>query len=172
LVLGGGRFVLQGNASTAVNEAVTTGGIQINNQQNVVTLVNAGANVQFTTTGAGTITRNLNGTALFSGIAGTSASGITLGTGVTAVGQAGASNLPNRSIVPWLVVDASASGTGTSFAVSEATAGVGVRALNAATEMTTNTFTANNNLRLNNAAALSAGAGDNVDDNVGELADV
>ncbi|MBL9133345.1 MAG: autotransporter-associated beta strand repeat-containing protein, partial [Verrucomicrobiaceae bacterium] len=136
--------------------------LNINNAFNLITLTNAGSNVQISTTGTGTIARGGNGTALIRGtslgtVAAANTTNVILGTAPTATGQAGANATTNRAILPYIIVDPSASGDGTGasagFAVYDTTANVGLRAL--APSEATSAFTLDQNILVN--SGISAG---------------
>lgn len=141
ILLSGGSFNLVGHGVTDVNEALGTGGIQINNAHNLVTLTNSGAITQIS--GTGTITRNGAGTALIRGTGLGNGAPSPTNTNIllaapTFTGSAATSGL-NTRVVPWIIADDSATGTGTSataqFATYDATGGF--RPLNPGTEMAT-----------------------------------
>lgn len=162
ITLAGGEFSILGNASTAVNEAIGTGSIALSSMFNLITLTNAGANVQISTTGTGTVTRVnqatalIRGTALGSAAPGAGTTNIMLGTAPAFTGNTSTTGT-NMRIIPWIVADPSATGDGSGanaqFATWDATAGL--RPLVAATE-TTNVFTVDTNVRA--GSALDAGA--------------
>ncbi len=159
VTLSGGAFTMKGSTSVAENESFGGGALNINNAFNLVTLLNNGANVQLS--GTGTVARGTGGTGLVRGLnLGTTVGATTtnvITAAATATGQGGANGAATRAILPWLIVDTSATGSGISFAVSDTTANIGLRPLNTSTEMVT-TFTANDNILLNSATPLSAGA--------------
>ena len=73
----------------------------------------------------------------------------------TFIGQTGAAGTTNKGILPYVIVDSSATGLGTSFATTSG-AGQIVRPLNTGTEMVTDAYTANTNVRLTGAQPLIA----------------
>ena len=98
-----------------------------------------------TTTETALIRGSSLGTAAGAGI-----STLTFTAAPTFIGQTGAAGTTNKGILPYVIVDSSATGFGTSFATTSG-AGQIVRPLNTGTEMVTDVYTANTNVRLTGA---------------------
>ena len=178
VLLQGAGLTIKGHATTAVNEAIGTGTIQVNSGFGVLTLVGAGANVQLSGTsatffnrgspGAGTLLLRgthlgLNDTDTATAAPGaTNTSVVSSAAQTNFVGSATATNGDSAfRVIPWIVIDPSATGTGTSasaqFGTYDATAATGFRPLIASSETTT-AFTAGKNLRLTGALTVGAAA--------------
>ncbi|OYW77350.1 MAG: hypothetical protein B7Z37_04705 [Verrucomicrobia bacterium 12-59-8] len=143
LTLNGGSFNVIGNASTAVTDTFGTANLSFGAGYNIITLTNNGASVNIGLGAA--LTRTAGATALIRGTnfgatvgaTSTNLSGWT--TAPTAVGTTGdtfvgvATNA--AGIIPYLIIDTTATGSGTSFATYNATAGTtntnGLQALSA-----------------------------------------
>lgn len=138
LTMNGATFTIQGNNSTGVTETTLTGptgditGIRISGGQNYINLTNNGANVTLSTAGSGTggallasngSTLLITGQNLGNGVAAaTNTNVIFSATGTSAVlGQTGANGTANKGIIPWVIVDNTIAGTGTSTGISFAT---------------------------------------------------
>ncbi len=151
--LGGATLTFTPSAAGAVAENLS--GLVFMQGHSVVTL-NADAgfqtdikaailNRQGTTTETALIRGSSLGTAAGAGI-----STLTFTAAPTFIGQTGAAGTTNKGILPYVIVDSSATGFGTSFATTSA-AGQIVRPLNTGTEMVTNAYTANTNILLTGA---------------------
>jgi autotransporter-associated beta strand protein len=133
VTVNGGELIINSGAAT-VNENIGTGILTFGGGFSVVTLDNTTSqNVRLTSTGAATLARAANtatvlirGTSLGSGTPATTNTNVIIGTAPTPVGSTseafGATTA--TGILPWLIVDQSASGSGTSFANYTATAGI------------------------------------------------
>ncbi|HYE20337.1 MAG TPA: autotransporter-associated beta strand repeat-containing protein, partial [Tepidisphaeraceae bacterium] len=171
LTIQGGNLSLTGSASAATSE--TFGATTFSRGHSVIT-VTAGAGQQAdlrfgavnnpsTAQNAGTAPSGA--TALFRG----TGLGNAVGAGVASVagstftfaGQTGGTGTvttasANKGILPWALVDSSATGSGTSFATADSTTGTAttsaiLRPLNAFEYAADNTVTANNNIRITGA---------------------
>ncbi|MCX6839893.1 MAG: PA14 domain-containing protein [Verrucomicrobia bacterium] len=144
LNLYGGVLTYNGS-STATSTETTTGTLTLNPGHSIITLATGtGQQLNFTT---GAVTRNSGSTVLFrgsnlGGAAGASTATIqATGAGYVFVGQAGGAGTTNKGILPYAIIDATAGGSGTSFATADTVNGL-LRPL-AAGEMVT---TLTNNL--------------------------
>lgn len=136
-----GNYTIVGNSTTAVSEIVTVAGNNLNlgtngTGQSTITLdASPGANVtlQVNSTATAVFTRSAGTSLLLRGtLLGTAAPGAgianllpgttALGTGAS-IGQTGAAGATNRLILPWMVVDTSVTGVGTSFGGTSTTNG-------------------------------------------------
>lgn len=137
-----------GDVNVSGAAAETTGLLTVNAGPAVINNT-SGATL---TLGAATPTRAAGGTALFKG-----GSTITIGGAPTYIGQTGADNNTAKGIYPWAIFDPGA-GSGTSFATATSVgAPYNLRVLNTGTEMVTDAFTLNTNVRLTTTpAALAA----------------
>ncbi|MDI1314046.1 autotransporter-associated beta strand repeat-containing protein, partial [Prosthecobacter sp.] len=138
LSLYGGDINLMGNAGAATSE--TVGALTVNAGQTLITLT--GQQASFVT---GSVTRATNnggitGTMLVRGLSTGSMQSATGGFAFT--GQQGVAGTLNKGIIPWVIVDSSATGSGTSFATADSVTGL-LRALDTSTEMSS---TLTNNL--------------------------
>ena len=134
------------NSSTAVSESAYQ--LVFGSGANLISLLGSGGSLELKGTNSTSYVRNNQATALVRGVSLSGGSvGVTLTAAIGAVGQSGANGSQNRGIVPWLLVDGSAGGSGTSFAVSETGAYLGARSLNFSNEVATVTsvLSANNN---------------------------
>ncbi len=101
------------------------------------------------------------------GLGGAAANGVatiqdTAANGFVFNGQTGATGTTNKAILPWALIDPSATGSGVSFATGDAAAAATgtaaiLRPLNTSTEMVTNALTANTNVRLTAPTTAAAG---------------
>ncbi|MGB8170580.1 MAG: hypothetical protein WCF18_23960, partial [Chthoniobacteraceae bacterium] len=181
--LGNGRLIqfLGGNlnliGSEAVNTTETFGAPNFNRGFAAITVTaqpgfqtdlrftaaaNSVAGVQNGTTAPTASSVLFRGTNLGSAVgAGNASIAVSTG-GFTFNGQTGATGSASKGILPWALVDASATGNGTSFATTDAAAAtVGTAILRplAANEFATaNTITANNNINLTAAGPFNVAA--------------
>src|SRR4030095_16972382 len=157
-----GNLNIIGNSAAATLEDLGNNTFTVNGGQSVVTLTpSAGFGLKFNagTTG-NALVRSNNGTALFrgtnlGGVPGAGVATISFTGTLPTVGQAGAVGTLNRAIIPWALVDTSATGQGISFATQVNTT-EGTRPL-AANEISP-TITANNNVGLNIDTTAPAGS--------------
>jgi autotransporter-associated beta strand protein len=138
LTLYGGVLTYNGS-STATSTETTNGALTLNPGHSIITLTaGAGQQLNFTT---GAVTRNSGSTVLFRG----SSLGTAAGNGIATIkatgagyllniGQTGAAGTFNKGILPYAIIDSTASGLGTSFATADAVTGI-LRPLNSSTEM-------------------------------------
>jgi autotransporter-associated beta strand protein len=159
--------MLPGMAVTGTNIPAGSVIVSVNSASSITISQNAsaaGTAITVTASG-GSLVRTNNATTLIRGanLGTAQANGTTNvilgslpGTNNLIVGQTGANNALTRAIMPSIIVDTSASGSGTSFGVVDAAGGtIGIRPLNGTTEMSTpaaaGSVVANNNNRINNA---------------------
>jgi autotransporter-associated beta strand protein len=157
----GGNFNLIGNSAATTTESF--GSPTFNRGYSVITVTagaGGGANLVFSgqannpgtaqnsgtvPSGASVLFRGSNlGAAAANGVATIASTG---GTGFTFVGQTGAAGLANKGILPWALVDASATGSGTSFATASTATSI-LRPLAANEYNAANAVVANNNALL------------------------
>jgi autotransporter-associated beta strand protein len=171
ITLSGGNLNLVGPTASATTVTETLGAPTFARGQTTVTVTSTagqgGTNLAFgapnaavsnainNTTPPSGATVLFRGTSLGS-VAGTGVSTIaSTTTGFTFLGQAGAAGATNKGIIPWALVDPTASGLGSSFATADAATGI-LRPLNTGTEMVS-TLTVDTNVRMTtNPAAIDS----------------
>ncbi|EDY20580.1 autotransporter-associated beta strand repeat protein [Chthoniobacter flavus Ellin428] len=165
LTLVGGNFNLIGNASANTSDSMGTP--TFNRGYSIITVTaqtGEQANLKFTATNNSVApaqsTAGSGASILFRGtnLAATATAGsatISDSLGFTFNGQTGGTGQTSKGIMPWALVDTSATGNGLSFATTDGSAGsgngtanAGIRVL-AANEYVYNTVTANNNVLIN-----------------------
>ncbi|WP_395736536.1 autotransporter-associated beta strand repeat-containing protein [Prosthecobacter sp.] len=147
----GGSLVIGGNSGTVVNESLGT--LASLNGGGVITL-NATGTAGINVTLAGAVGQGNTSSLLIRGTGLGTAAGAGIATlqfntagaagtagGMTLLGSNGANNTTTKSIRPDILVDASATGNGTSFLTLDSASGL-VRPLNPATELLANWTTA------------------------------
>jgi len=150
VTLVGANLNIIGNATAATTEALGANNLATTSGQAVITLTPDPAQ-SLTLSSTNALARNNNGTILIRGTnlgaaAGAGVATVTFGATPQTVGQFGAAGSKNRAIIPWAVVDTSATGDGSSFAASGA--GGLLQPLNQATDYDVNTITGPNNILL------------------------
>ncbi|MBB5031378.1 autotransporter-associated beta strand repeat-containing protein [Prosthecobacter vanneervenii] len=169
LQLRGGNFNLIGNAS---NTTEALGAPTFSRGYSVVTVTADPAGQANLTFGAAAnnvapaqnaTTGPSGASVLFRGSSLGSAAGAGVATianstgGFTFNGQTGAAGTANKGILPWALVDTTATGNGTSFATAD-TGTANLRPLAASEYNTANTFTASNNINLTSGSTSTGAA--------------
>lgn len=129
----GGNLTIIGDASAPTVETITGSNLAAANTAAILTL-DADPTQSLTFQVSGNFQRSTSGTVLYRGdnLGNTPGAGVaTMKAGAvpTYVGQTGAAGTINRGIIPWAIVDQSATGLGTAFATYSTTNGI--MALNA-----------------------------------------
>ncbi len=157
LDLRGGNLTILGNADANTTETIT-GGMVFNFGKATITLdADPARQLSFTT---GPVTRTQGGTALFRGdnLGSAAGNGVATvqatGAGYVTTGQTGAAGSVNKGIIPWALVDTSATGSGTSFATVDTATSI-LRPL-AAGEINSGSLVANGNIFLSGATPTVA----------------
>ncbi|MEA3207689.1 MAG: hypothetical protein QOE70_746 [Chthoniobacter sp.] len=176
-----GNLTIKGHATTAVTEAITSPGNNFNVNQGAVLTLDATAGAAVTVSVASTSTTLFTRPAAGAGtilIRGTNL-GNTAGAGVTNltlggsgainnnfVGQLGAAATVNRGVIPYAIIDQSASGVGTDFASYNAANGIaalaGTEQAAALPTSTTLTGVTNSTTTVNVTSAAGLAAGQSV----------